>query len=468
MSGNWDSRLFEGLSEHAAPVRRGGRPRLRKAERRQVELRALSLEDLVAPEHRVRQVWAFVEGLDLSALYAAVRSVEGHAGHPPADPQILMALWLYATIDGVGSAREVARLCDQHVAYQWLCGGVGMNHKTLGDFRVGHGALLERLLVDGFAALLSAGVASLERVAQDGMRVRASAGGASFRRHSTLEECQRQAEARVHALRAELAADPGAVSRREAAARTRAAEERRQRVATALAAAERLAAQRAAVARRRSERAARKAAAEAAEAVAAPESEPPDEPKPEPEPRVSTTDPEARVMKMADGGYRPAYNIQLATDAGSGLIAGVAVDAIGSDMGKLLPMSDQIEAAYGARPAAHLADGGFTKLDDIETLEKAGSAIYAPPPRPRDKARDPFAPLPTDPPEIAAWRRRMGAEEAKEIYKLRAATAECSNAQFRNRGLIRLLVRGTQKVKAVTLWHALAQNMTRIWSLQPA
>lgn len=461
MSCDTDGGLFGGLSEQAAPLRQGGRPRLRQAERRQVELRAVSLDDLVAPDHRVRLVWAFVEGLDLSSLHARVRAVEGGAGHPPADPRIVVALWLHATIEGVGSARQLARLCEQHVAYQWLCGGVGMNHKTLGDFRVGHGGLLERLLIDGFAALLAAGVASLDRVAQDGMRVRAGAGAASFRRRSTLVECQRQAEARVAALRAELDADPGLASRRETAARIRAAKERQQRVATALAAAEHLGAQQAAIARRRAERTARKAAQ-------AGDDKPQSEAAPPPEPRVSTTDPQARVMKMADGGFRPAYNIQLATDAGSGLIAGVAVDATGSDMGKLLPMSEQLIADYGTRPAAHLVDGGFTKLDDIEALEKAGSTVYAPPPKPRDKTRDPLEPLPSDSPAIAAWRRRMGTPEAKAIYKLRAATAECSNAQFRNHGLIRLIVRGTHKVKAVALWHALAHNMTRLWALQPA
>jgi transposase len=452
MSDENAAELFCALPEQAAPVRGGGRPRFRKAERGQVALRAVSLDDLVAPDHRVRLVWAFVEGLDLSPLHAAVRAVEGHAGHPPADPRILMALWLYATVEGVGSARQLARLCEQHVAYQWLCGGVSMNPKTLSDFRVGHGALLERLLVDGFAALLAAGVASLDRVAQDGMRVRASAGAASFRRRTTLGACRDAAEVRVHALRAELEADPGVASRREAAARSRAAAERRQRVETALAAAEQLAAEQAAAADAPSE-------AGDGEATAA---------KPEPEPRVSTTDPQARVMKMADGGFRPAYNLQLATDAGSGLIAAVAVDAVGSDMGKLLPMSDQLAAGYGARPDQHLADGGFTRLDDIAALEKAGSTVYVPPPKPRDPTRDPFQPRPGDPPEIAAWRQRMGTPKAKEIYKQRAATAECSNAQFRNHGLIRLLVRGIPKVKAVALWHALAHNMMRLWSLQPA
>ena len=181
MAGEVAGGLFGALPEHPAPVAGevGGRPRLRAPERRQVMLRAVSLDQLVPAEHRVRQVWAFAEGLALAPLYARIKAVEGAPGHPPADPRLLVALWLYATVDGVGSARELARRCSEHLAYQWLCGGVGVNHKTLGDFRVAHGGLLERLLSDGFAALLRAGIASLERVAQDGMRIRAAAGAAA-------------------------------------------------------------------------------------------------------------------------------------------------------------------------------------------------------------------------------------------------------------------------------------------------
>ena len=185
-----DQRLFPQLPEtprRVAPA--GGRPRLRTAERRQVELRALSLDQLIAPEHRVRLVWRFVEGLDLAPLYAGIKAVEGRPGHPPADPRLLVALWLYATVEGVGSARALARLCQEHLAFQWLCGGVGMNHATLAEFRVAHGAVLEGLLVDSFAALLSTGVASLERIAQDGGRVRASAGAATFCRRSGVPSC---------------------------------------------------------------------------------------------------------------------------------------------------------------------------------------------------------------------------------------------------------------------------------------
>lgn len=213
MAADENEGLFEGLPERAAPVcGGGGRPRLRKAERGQVELRALSLDDLVPADHRVRLVWAFAERLDLGPLYGAIKAVEGRPGHPPADPRVLMAVWLYATAEGVGSARALARLCREHVAYQWLCGGVGMNHKTLSDFRVDHGALLERLLIDSFAALLRAGIAGLDRVAQDGVRVRASAGAASFRRLSTLKACRHRAEKEVARLRRELEDDPAAAS----------------------------------------------------------------------------------------------------------------------------------------------------------------------------------------------------------------------------------------------------------------
>ncbi|VTZ51635.1 transposase (fragment) [Methylocella tundrae] len=223
------------MAAQAAPERIGAAaPRLRTAERRQVEWRPVSLEELVPDDHRVRAVWRFVEGLDLSALLGPIKSLEGRPGHPAADPRILLALWLFATIEAVASARQVARLCGEHIAYRCLCGGVGVNAKTLADFRVGHGAALEDLLIDSFAGLVMAGVASLDRVAQDGVRVRASAGAASFRRHSTLEDCREEAAQTVRRLQEEALRDPRAASRREAAARLRAARDRERRVEKAL------------------------------------------------------------------------------------------------------------------------------------------------------------------------------------------------------------------------------------------
>ena len=449
--------LFDDLQVQKAAKRTGGgRPRLRTAERGQVELRAVSLDDLIAADHRVRLVWHFVEELDLSALMAEIKAVEGRPGHPPADPRILVALWLFATIEGIGSARALTRRCEESLPFQWLCGGVGMNHKTLSDFRVGHGAVLEGLLGDSFAALMAAGVAGLERVAQDGVRVRASAGAASFRRHSTLEECSRQAKAQVARLRCELDADPGVASRREAAARKRAAADREKRVETALAVTAELRAMHEEKAQKRARRSKTNGRDDDKAAQA--------DPSPK-EPRASTTDAQARVMKMADGGFRPAYNVQFTADTKSGAVASVAVDNVGSDMGRLEPTSTALETTYGRRPGEHLADGGYAKLDDITTLARAGVTPYVPVPAPRDKARDRYARMPDDPPEVAAWRERMASDEAKEIYKQRAATVECVNAQARNRGLTRFFVRGMDKVKAVALWHALAHNMACSWRL---
>jgi transposase len=466
-----DDELFEALAAQAAPQRTGGgAPRLRTAERRQVELRAVSLDELVGADHRVRLVWRFVEGLDVSRLEAAVKAVEGRPGHPPADPRILLGLWLYATIEGVASARELARLCQEHVAFQWLCGGVGTNAKTLADFRVGHGAVLEQLLVDSFAALLKVGAASLDRVAQDGVRVRASAGAASFRRHSTLEECRAAAEAAVRQLRAEAERDPTAASRRQAAAQLRAAADRERRVAAALAVTQDLHAKQQDRSARRAERAfreARKRPSAKPEDAKSDDAQKPDD-KPEKEPRASTTDAAARVMKMADGGFRPAYNVQFASDTLSGAVAGVSADNVGSDMGKMAPMNDALARRYGRRPGQHLADGGFAKLDDIETLEQVGVAVYVPVPMPRDKSRDRHIAQPDDPRGVAIWRERMGEEAAKAIYRQRAATAECVNAQVRNRGLKQFLVRGIDKVRAVALWHALTHNMVCAWRLAVA
>lgn len=467
--------LFEGLPEQATAERVGGAlPRLRRAERSQIEWRPFSLDQLVAEDHRVRLVWRFVEGLDLTSLLAAIKAVDGHAGHAAADPRILMALWLYATVKGIGSARELARLCEEHIAFRWLCGGVSMNAKTLADFRVDHGDILERLLVDSFTALVRAGVASLDRIAQDGVRVRASAGAASFRRQPTLEECRREAEQAVQAMRAKLSADPGSATRQQAAARQRAVEEREQRVRAALEVTAELHARQQEQARRNAERAARETErtaqqAQPDEAASAKCKAKTTETEKKPrEPRASTTDAEARIMKMADGGFRPAFNVQFAADTDSGAIAGVVVDNNGSDMGKMAPMSDALAEQYDKRPGQHLADGGFAKLDDIEALARNGVEAFVPVAKPRDATRDRHAPCRGDSLAVAAWRQRMGQDAAKEIYKERAATVELANAQARNHGLTQFVVRGLEKAKAVALWFALAHNMMCGWRLLEA
>jgi hypothetical protein len=182
------------------------------------------------------------------------------------------------------------------------------------------------------------------------------------------------------------------------------------------------------------------------------------------EARSSTTDPDARVMKMADGGYRPAFNGQFATTGESRVIVGVAAITTGSDAGQAVPLVQQIERRTGQLPAAYLSDGGFCTLADIETLTALGITVYMPVPalRKPDPGRDPYAPHPGDSTAVAAWRARMGTEEAKTTYRQRAAHAEWSNAQMRQRyGLQQFLIRGVDKVLSVLLLMAVSHDLLR-------
>jgi transposase len=428
-----------------------GAPRVLTAQRDQIALRPVDLEATVGPEHSVRNVWAFVERLDLSALYAEIGSVEGRAGRAAIDPKILMALWLYATVDAVGSAREIERLTETHDAYRWICGGVNVNHHTLSDFRCARVDVLDELLTESVAVLVNKGLVKLDRVAQDGMRVRASAGAGSFRRRSTLELCLKQARAQVQALKGEIDADPNASNRRRRAACERAAKEREARLAQALE-------QLAEVEKQKSKK----------KPAAKKENETEEQYRKRSEPRVSSTDAEARVMKMADGGFRPAYNVQWASTPDSQIIVGVEVNNSGSDGGQLSPMLEQVQRRYQQRPTEWLTDGGFASDADIEDAHRGGTTVYAPVRHPRNSSRNPYEPLPDDSEALAQWRQRMGGEAAKEIYKQRAATAECVNAIARGRGLSQFLVRGLNKVKAVALWYALAHNLMRAVTLTQA
>jgi transposase len=402
----------------------------------QLELRACDLESLLPEGHRARLVWAWVERADLSAMYASIRAVEGGSGRTAIAPEILFALWLYATLEGVGSARAVARFTQEHDAYRWICGGVAVNYHTLADFRSAHGEAFDGLLTDSVAVLLAEGVVSLKRVAQDGIRVRASAGAASFRRGATLEECLEQAREQVERLKGQDDDVPAAVSRRQQAARERAARERQERVERAL-----------------------KRLPEMAEIKAK-------QGKSREQARVSTTDAQATVMKMADGGYRPAYNGQFASDTETQVVVGVEAVCVGTDMAQLTPMVAQVETRYGQSPAEWLVDGGYPAHEQIDQAAEH-TTVYAPVPKAKDPDTDPHARKEGDSEAVGAWRERMGTDEAKEIYKERAATAECVNAQARERGLTRLRVRGTTKVRCVLLLHALAHNLIRTLALAP-
>ena len=416
-----------------------GIPRFQRAVRNQIQMVMRSLDQTLPRDHEARTVLEFVRKLDLSEFYAEIKAVEGHVGRSPVDPEILLSLWLLATTEGIGSARELATLCGEHIAYEWLCGGVGVNYHLLSDFRSARSERLEELMVQILGTLMDQGLVSLSRVAQDGMRVRASAGGSSFRRKARLEEHLQAAQAQVDALKNQLDEDAGAADRRSRAARERAARERTERIEDALKQVEEL-----------SEKMERRKKGDGVKA------------------RCSTTDPDARRMKMADGGTRPAYNVQLATTDDTRMIVGWDVNNIGSDGGLMSPMMEQIAENFGERPRECLADGGYSSKQDIEALDSQGTTVYTPvrdEEAKRRKGQDPFAPLKGDTPVIAEWRRRMGTAEAKAIYSRRPSLAEFPNAVFRNRELKQFLVRGLEKVKAAAMWQILAFNFTRIRTL---
>ena len=415
------------------------KPRLREAERRQITLQAMDFEALVAPDDPVRGLWAMVEALDLSEFYAAIEARGSTPGAPATDPKILLALWLYANVEGIGSARLLAKLCERDAPYRWICGGVSVNHHGLADFRVAHGKKLDKLLTQVIASMMKLGVVRLKRVAQDGMKVRASAGAASFRRRQSLDRCYEEAKEQVRKLKREIEEDGSASSRRERAARERAAAERQANIEAAL-----------------------ETMAELEKKQADPGRQSPSVVKRRKEVRASTTDAECRVMKMPDGGFRPAYNVQLATDE-SGAIVGADVTNEGTDYAQVEPMLDQIEERTGAVPGEYLVDGGYMKLENIEVVSERGARPYAPAHTWKKKAIDPYEPKAGDSPAVAAWRVRMKSEDGKRVYKQRAALAERTNADLRgHRKLDRLNVRGLVKVKAVVLLGALAFNLMRL------
>jgi transposase len=411
--------------------------KIRVPHRDQVEMRLESLDEMLTPDHVARAVWEFVTQLDLTPWTSKIKSVHGGAGTKALDPRLLAALWIMATLDGICSARELSRLTETHMAYRWLCGGEPVNYHSLSDFRNSEPALLEKLLAESAAALMHADVADLKQVAQDGMRVRANAGASSFRREKTLRECLAEAEAQVAALK-ENQDEGEALPPRQASAQQRAAQERKERLEAAL--------------------------SNLAELQAENAQRPPCRRKEPSELRTSTTDPEATKMKMADGGFRPAYNVQFATTVAGGVVLGVSVTDEGVDSAQMEPMVEKIESLYGARPEAYLVDGGFVDQEAIGRVEESKTEVFAPVPRVDDwkaKGKDPYARRPGDTDAEAAWRQRMGTAEARERYKKRASTAEWVNAQARNHGLRQFMVRGMKKVLSSTFWYALTHNFRR-------
>jgi transposase len=417
-------------------------PRLRQVDRSQL-VPELPLEQLLEPDHPARDLWDYVCALDLTPLLDTIRALEGTPGRNATDPRILLALWMWALSDGVGSARRLHTLCQEHNVYRWLAGGVSLNYHTLASFRSRRGDILEQFLQTHVAALLQQGLIDLSCVAQDGLRTRASAGAGSFRREISIEECQNLVKQQLEQLRSQPEQDPDTLNRRQRAARLRHAQERAVRLAAAQQVAQQLAAQQAQRARLHPKEAEQRQSAK----------------RPA---RASTTDPEARRMKMPDGGTRPGYNLQFCTTTDTGIIVGVQVTNQGSDGGLLGPMLNQVQESYGQKPKCALVDGGFSSKADVEWAHKNEIVVYTPlknEAKDVEAGKDPSQPKAGDGPGMKALRVRMMTASAKELYKDRASTAEWVNAGMRGRGLYRLTVRGLQKVQGMAVLQALVHNV---------
>jgi transposase len=434
------------MSEYEAGEVREGQVRLRKPERRQMAWVPQCTDDLVAATHGVRTVAAVVAKLDLSAFREPIRAREGVAGRDATDPELLVSLWLYACIRGIGSARELARRCEESSPFRWLCGGVSVNHRMLSDFRTDHGEALDQLFTQVIASLVDQELVSVSRVSQDGVRVRVSAGAGSFRREERLRNLLTESQKHVEELRRQVEEPErlSAEARKRSKAEQRVAQERQRRLEKALAQLPELKQQ-------QQERANRAGQGKYGQKIR------------DKELRVSTSDPEARVMKMPNGGYNPAYNVQLATDPKSRAILGVEVTNHGYDSAGLSEaMREQVQRRSGRKVEQQLLDGGYLRNRDIERAHEQKVELFVPPKGARTAKNRGWelSPKARDSAAIRAWKQRMASQQGQEIYRQRAATSETVNADLRSyRGLTQITVRGLYKARCVALWCALAYNL---------
>ena len=399
------------------------RVRTREPQRAQSVIRFEAPEDALPVDHPARLLWRIVGTLDVQPFLANARAIEGRQGRDVLSARMLLTMWLYAISEGIGSGREIERRLKTDAAFQWIVGDREVGRTKLNEFRVDHGEALDQIFTDVIGVLMHKGVLSLDLVAQDGTRVRASASAPSFRRAESLEACREQAQ--LH-LRVVLASDEDESEKRHRAVREAKAKELAERIDNAISMVREL----------------------RARGVGGKK------------PRASTTDPQARVMKMGDGGFRPAYNVQLATagdaDGGPRTIVGVRVSNVGSDMGSISPMLDDIEKRCGALPSILLADSNHASFSDLRDAAARGvTALVSVPERSKGGGEQA-----SQDPVIEEWRRHMQTEEAKQTMRARSSLCELSNAHAKTRfAMASVLLRGLDKVTCLALWTALAANM---------
>ena len=415
--------------------------------RSQIEMNFLSLDDRIPHNHKARAVWDFVEEMDISVLYETIQSFEGSSGRKATSPKVFFALWLYAITEGTVSARKIARECLENDAYRWIAGGIGVNRNNLASFRATHPSSFQRLLTESLAVMVKGGVLGEEDFSQDGTRIKAAAGFATFRSEGTINEVQASISKLIKEItKAERKAEKGgerAVLARQKAHAQRRLEKARQ-AANELKKHKETLTENAKKNHEGSRLAKRLDRAKA-----------------------SLVDPEARKMKMGDGGFRIAYNLQFATGVKSRAIYGVSV-VNSYDQGTMTPMISQVMHRLSylnfKAPEHWLADAAYSYKNELN----AAYALYpdlkivAAPSQELEVAKKIKR---TDSEAVKRWRRSIGTEKFKEIYAQRCSTAEFSNMQTKAKRLGELLIRGIPKVTSMCLLHAIAFNMMRYWDL---
>lgn len=415
--------------------------------RNQMEFRINCLDDLVPADHKVRQVWEFIEKMDIDVCYADIFTFEGAAGRPTTSPKIILCLWIYSIMDGNISARKIEELCVYHNIYQWIAGGASINRTMLSDFRSKNPEKFNDLLISCLGVMVKAGVLSDEDFSQDGTRVKANAGFGSFRREETLENLNIAIKTHIDELEKELKEDPKKYDERTKSSKRRAAQERSERIEDALK-----------ILIESREKKVKQAEKERREV----------EEEDLKSTRASTTDPEARKMKMGDGGYRLAYNIQFATGVASRVIFGVdVVNTLdpGTSPIMMQKVNDTLNVLNMPGAKSWSADAAYSSKEDINKVAELfpGCNYYSP--AKLKKGIDPKKHQRGDSESVKAWRNNLDSPEMKEAYQHRCSTAEFSNAQTKNHGMTEVLVRGIEKVLAMANLHAIAQNITRFFDL---
>jgi transposase len=414
--------------------------------RNQMEMQFNSLDTLLPPDHFARNIWQFIENMDTRPCFEYVNTFIGGDGRPATSPKILLALWVYSILDGNCSARKLETLCKSHDAYKWIVGGAPINRKMLADFRSKNVGKFEDLLTNCLAVMLKAGLINDVDFAQDGTRIKANAGTSSFKKESSIVKIKEEIKSYIKSLKDD---ETGCTyDRREKEKKLRIENERLQRVEEAL----RILEIEREVKNENGKKNNSRVSEEDLQKI-----------------KASITDPCVRKMKMGDGGFRLAYNVQFATGLDSRVIFGV--DVVNSlDPGTAPRMMAQVHSRLTKlkmlAPRNWIADGAYSGKDDLNMVaELFPDCIYFAPPQgcnveqaKKHRKKDSEA--------VKKWRDMIDTPETKEMYKNRCSTAEFSNAQVKNFGFREFSVRGVVKARGMAFLHAIAQNCLRYFDLK--